>query len=69
MLLDAGADPCIKNRFNRTAIHRAVFYGHASVAQTLLAAAGPSYDREEIAEISNLGAIPFSRLQALHQYD
>lgn len=51
-LLDAGADILLKNEFNRTAVHRAFFYGHAEAAHLLVERAGEGYDIEEIKEVS-----------------
>jgi ankyrin repeat protein len=57
ILLDAGADLSLKNEWNRTAVHRAFFYGHQEAANFLIDRAGPDFDTRDIEEIARLESV------------
>ena len=69
MLLEHGAVPTALNKWNRTCIHRAVFYNHKAVAVRLLDAAGPAYDRREIAAIEKHKILSHKRIDELRHMD
>ncbi len=68
-LLEAGADPILLNAWNRSCIHRAMFYGRQQALQMMLDAAGDRYDPKELEESARLEPMPHERIKELRKYD
>lgn len=69
VLLDGGADPRLKNAWNRSCIHRAMFYGRQEAQDMMLRHVGLDYDDREIADIARFESVPLSRAEQLRSWD
>jgi ankyrin repeat protein len=68
-LLESGADPTLLNIWNRSCIHRAMFYGRQTAMDMMLRVAGDKYDDTELMDTARLEPMSEQRIEELRKLD